>query len=319
MMNLSSIWNSSIFVSFLQSTIYVDMRLSSLLLAFFGFSTICLLGYMTYTKSFGSTLFYLLFICVVGLVAAYMMSPQLDWWWFKRTPPPMHRGVEKQMRVMVPFYDKLDSVEKKRFRDRVMLTMEAKEFIPVVFETLPEDVKTIIAAQIVMMTFGMEKYLLHPYERVVVYPHAFPSPNYKFLHSSEINHEDGCVIFDAERMMLGVGNPSRYYNLILHEYAHAFLKIYPEYDFPIFNKESYPKLKEIRGLDFEFICKYVGMKEVDVRQVVVEHFFVTPKRFKHFLPEVYEQMTRIFNIDPTLGERPVLEILKIGENPLLGQ
>ncbi len=295
------------------------MRISSLLLAVFGFASICLLGYMTYNSRYNTLLLFLSFFCIFGLVAVYMLSPQIDWWWYKKNPPPMHRGLEKQMRFLIPFYRDLDPLEQRRFRDRVMMTMEGKEYIPIVFENLPEDIKCIIASHIVMMTFGIEKYLLFPYERVVVYPHAFPTPNHKVLHSSETNHEDGCMIFDAERMMMGVANPVKYYNLILHEYASAFLRNHPDIEFPEIRMEHLPILKEIRGLDINFIKVYVGLNDINVHQAVIEHFFVTPKRFKHFLPVIFEQLTKIFNLDPTLGPRPILNIRKIGENPLIGQ
>ena len=51
-------------------------------------------------------------------------------------------------------------------------------------ESLPEDLKAIIAHNLIQLTFGMEDYLLDPYERVVVYNHAFPTPKKQFLHTT---------------------------------------------------------------------------------------------------------------------------------------
>ncbi len=294
------------------------MRLSSMMLGVLGLFTLILVGYMTYFGAYGRVYFYFLLFGMFALVFTYMTSPQIDWWWFQRNPPPMPVGQERQLGFQIPFYRNLGPVEKKRFRDRVMMAIEGKEFIPISFETIPEDVKNIIAGHLVMMTFGIEKYLLHPYERVVLYRHAFPSPNYKVLHSSEINHDDGCVIFDLERLMMGVAQPKKYYNLILHEYAHAYLKNHPESDIPDFTS-LLEELKRIRGFGFDFVKKYVGLEDVDLRQAAIEHFFMSPLRFREYLPEEYKKMTEIFNLDPMGGEKPVLYINKIGVNPLAGE
>ncbi len=263
---------------------------------------------------------YIMGASFIALSILYLSQYRLDWWWYvNRKPPQMPVGLEKQLQVMVPFYKGLDPIEKKRFRDRTMLWSLGREFIPISMETVQEDIQNLISAHVVMMTFGIEKYLLNPFERVVVYPHAFPSPNYKVLHSSEINMEDGVTIFDLERLLMGAANPVKFYNLILHEYARAFMEVHKDIDFPEFPEEKWETLATMRGFDKKFIETFVGLDNVDPKQMAIEHFFVTPKRFHHFFPEEYQRFTEIFNMDLLKKDKPVIQIRKIGINPIIGE
>lgn len=263
---------------------------------------------------------YLVTFAILGItfIVINILQAEIDWYWWLRHPPEMPAPLENQLVVMLPFYKHLDSVEKKRFRDRVMLWIRAKEHLLQGLKVFPEDVKNLIAAYGVMMTFGTEKYLLQPYERLVLYPHPFPSPNFQFLHNSEINDEDGVVIFNAHPLMNGINNPRQHYNLILHEYSHAFIMNYPEHDFPSF-AEKKQRLEEIRGINLETIEKTIGLPDIDIRQVAVEHFFITPVRFNEILPDEYQRLCEIFNMNPLKAVRPVLQIKKIGLNPLAGE
>ena len=100
-------------------------------------------------------------------------------------------------------------------------------------EHVPEDVKGITAANIVMLTFGQKDYRLSNFEKSVTYPHPFPSPQFpKHLHSCEIFEEDGVILFSLEKMIPGATRQTQFYNIALHEYAKIFMLSYPDYNYP---------------------------------------------------------------------------------------
>ena len=295
------------------------MNLSSILMSVIGCLFLTLGLYVFFLADIKEYVYLVSFaILGVAFIVINIMQAEIDWRWWLRHPPEMPAPLENQLATMVPFYKRLDVVERKRFRDRCMLWVRAKEHLLQGLTVFPEDVKNLIAAYGVMMTFGTEKYLLQPYERLVLYPHPFPSPDFQFLHNSEINDEDGVAIFNAQPLMNGINNFRQHYNLVLHEYSHAFMTNYPAYSFPSFT-EKIPQLAEIRGITLETIEKTVGIPNVDIRRVAIEHFFISPTRFNEILPKEYQRLCDIFNMNPLNVARPVLQIEKIGINPLAGE
>lgn len=295
------------------------MKPSSVILSVLLCLAIALGGFIYLDKDTDKIYIYIFGVFILSLAVVYIMQAEIDWKWSLRNPPEMPAALERQLAVMMPFYRNLDAVEKKRFRDRIMLWILGKEHLLQGLETFPEDMKNLIAAYGVMMTFGIEKYLLQPYERIVLYPHPFPTPNFQVLHNSEINHEDGVTIFNAAPIMASFNKPLEYYNLVLHEYASAFIQLYPDLSYPEFPENKLAQLESVRGMKLEAIKKMIGLSDVDIRQIAVEHFFMNPQRFQAALPKEYEQFTQIFNINPINKGRPVLDIQKIGNNPLAGE
>jgi Mlc titration factor MtfA (ptsG expression regulator) len=295
------------------------MKLSSILTSIIGCIALTLGVYVFLIADVKRYEYLVVFgILAVVFVTIIILQAEIDWYWWMRHPPEMPAPLEHQLATMIPFYRRLDSIEKKRFRDRCMLWVNGKEFLLQGLKSFPEDVKNLIAAYAVILTFGTEKYLLQPYERLVLYPHPFPSPDFQFLHNSEINDEDGVVIFNAQPLMNGINNFRQHYNLILHEYSHAFIMNYPEHSFPSFT-ENIPQLAEIRGITLATIEKTVGIPDIDIRRVAIEHFFISPVRFHEILPDKYQRLCEIFNMNPLNAVRPVLQIEKIGNNPLAGE
>lgn len=283
-----------------------------------------ILGYYLFIEAVikNTTYMYVFGFLVFGFIIVYILQAEIDWWWWQRKPPLMPEPLERQMGMLIPFYRHLNSVERKRFRDRVVLWVRAKDFSVKVLEEFPEEAKYMLAAYGVMLTFGIEKYLLQPYERVVLYPHPFPSPEHDYLHHSESHAEDGekgVMIYNAAHLIPGINNPAQYYNLALHEYAGIFMTLYPSFDYPTFPESKWKDLERIRGASMAYVQEVVGIKNIDTRQVAIEHFFIQSARFKSILPKEYEQLCHVFNLDPLLVQMPVKDIQKIGFNPLKGE
>lgn len=240
---------------------------------------------------------------VVGLAIVYVLSPQIDWWWFKRRPPELAPGLRHLINTRFPFYQNLSAEDKIRFRNRMALYMQANDFKPQGMESTPEDLKGVIAASVVQLTFGLDDFLLNKFEHIVIYPHPFPSPQYPAKwHVSEIFEEDGVILFCAEHLMTSFLQPERFFNIGLYEYARVFQRCYPEISFPVLDENTWEPLQAVSGYSKDYIEKWIGLPEPEVLAVAIAHFFVFPKKFKALLPEIYGDLAVIFKQQHALRE-----------------
>lgn len=197
---------------------------------------------------------------VILLAMVYILSPQIDFWWSKRYPPdldpPLRRLLERS-----PFYSRLAPENRKKFRDRVALFMQAKDFKGQNLESIPEDIKAVVAAAGVQVTFDREEYLLPAYETIIFYPHPFPSPQFpQHWHISEIFDEDGVILLSAEHVLRGFLEPKRYFNVALYEMARAASRNYPDFKLPDI---GWSEIEIKTGIKKADLIKYHGLPELE--------------------------------------------------------
>jgi hypothetical protein len=166
--------------------------------------------------------------------------------------------------------------------------MEAHEYMAQGMEEVPPDVKGIVAASAVQLTFGHEDYLLHPFEHVVIYPHPFPSPQHpEEWHVCEHFEEDGVIMFSAEQLVPGFLEPHRFLNIGLYEFARVFMRQHPAVRFPLITAEHWPELEAISNFPKDKTIQYIGLREIDLTALAVVYFFDFEGKFKAKLPDEY--------------------------------
>lgn len=237
-------------------------------------------------------------VFVVLLAAVYILSPQIDWWWYQKHPPKLPGPLVRMLMAKLPFFQKLTAEDKTKFCTRMAMYMEANEFQPQGPDSLPEDVKAVIAASVVQLTFGMEDYLFSKFEHIIVYPHPFPSPQYERWHACEHHAQDGAILFSAEQLMAGFSLPHKFFHIGLYEYTKVLKVCHPALQFPEWGEDVWDKFLAISQFPKEAVEKWVGLPGLDVTAVGVSHFFVFPEKFKAVLPEEYEALAEV------LGARP---------------
>jgi hypothetical protein len=236
---------------------------------------------------------------VVAMAIIYTLSPQVDWWWYQRKPPELPTPLRHLINTAFPFYQKLSADEKTRFRQRMALYMHANEFMPQGMDNVPVDVKGVVAASVVQLTFGLDDYLLNKFEHIVIYPHPFPSPQFpEKWHTSEIYEEDGVILFSAEQLMASFLQPVRFFNSGLYEYARVFRRCYPAVVFPSFGENDWEALQQVSGFSKNVVEKWIGLPDPDAVAVAVVYFFVFPEKFRAVLPEAYQTLAGIFRQGP---------------------
>ena len=248
-------------------------------------------------------------LVVIGFII-HLFAPQIDWWWMKRNPPKLHEGLRKLLQERHVFYRNLSLEEKERFRKRMALYMNAKEFRPMGGpETIPHDVIGFITAAAIQVTFGQSDFLMDKFEHFIIYPGAFPSPQYPTdLHNSENYIEDGVIMFSVKSIMDSTAYSPRAYHIGLHEYANVFEQVFAEQSFPPLEESIWETLASISSMDRDFVHDSVGIPEISPRPVSVHHFFVFPKKFQAALPELFEAYVQIFNLNPLEQYSPVVDM-----------
>lgn len=233
---------------------------------------------------------------LILLAAIWVLSPQINWWWYKRNPPDVAAPI-RQFLFQYPFYQRLPEGEKKRFRNRMALFMMGNDFIPQIMKEVPEDIKAMVAANAVTVTFGQNDFLFPKFENVIINPKPLPTLQYpEKYHASEIYEPDGVVLFSAEQLVRGFLESTRYFNIGLYEYAKVFRISYPQFTYPRFDESIWEMLERISGFSKEWIEQWINLSDIDPTAVSIAHFFTFPEQFLKELPEVYEIYRSIFKM-----------------------
>jgi len=240
---------------------------------------------------------YMIPFLIVG-AAIYIMSPQINWWWYSKNLPKLSEGLTKMLKRFCLFYQNLSAADKRKFEGRVGLFRMGTNWTPIGWpdDELPPDVELVLAAQAVTLTFHRDTFLFPAFEKVIIYPKTFPSPEHPYPHSSELYVEDGCLIFAAEHLMRAYFNPGQLYQVGLHEYAKAFVLAYPAEAWPALNGENvWQDLETASGMSREHAENVVGLSGLDALPVAIHHYFMFPMAFKKAFPEASSQLDQIFS------------------------
>ncbi len=251
--------------------------------------------YLTWTKNIDLAPWIIPFVLAATVI--YLFAPQINWWWYNRNPPELTPGLTGMLERFCGFYRRLDKAGKKRFRERVVLFRMGTDWTPEAWpeEVLPPDVELAIAAQAVTLNFHQQNFLVEKFEKVIVYPMPFPTPEYTFAHASELFEPDGCLLFSAEQVIQAFLQPAQWYNVALHEYAKAFVLTHPAEPYPDWSADdTWDQLAAVSGMSREHVEAVIGLAGVEPLPVAIHHFFIFPERFREVFPEAADIFDRIF-------------------------
>ncbi len=241
---------------------------------------------------------WLLIIPTVLLTALYVFHGQINYWYLKRNPPPLDKPIVEWLTKYSRYYNSLGGDRKKLYEERLALYLEAREFTSIGVEKrgVPDDIKGIIGSIPVMMTMNDEDFLLGDYDRVFLYKHPFPSPEMKFLHTVETDHEDGVLIFSMEHLIPPLVNARQMYNIGCHGYAVAYLQQYPTKSILDVTESHIPNLEKISGFSMERVEEILGYKLTDLRPMAINYYFTFPVDMKSVTPDLYQKLDAIFGL-----------------------
>lgn len=231
------------------------------------------------------------FLLIAALI--WVLAPQINWWWYSKRPPELGEGVEKALQRFCGFYQRLDSAGQKTFRDRLALTRMSTEWLTknMPDENVPPDIQTAIATQSVIITWRQPEFLFHHYEKVIVSPDAFLSPEFPYRHHSETYAPENCILLSAKSVMESFAQPNQQFNVALYEYAKIFLSKYPLVPAP--PAVEWEALERISGWSRQVVEMSIGIAGIDALPVALCLYHLFPEAFRRELVDMAEVFDKV--------------------------
>ena len=168
------------------------------------------------------------------------------------------------------------------------------------------EVKLLIAASAVQLTFGLQRFILPRFRTFLIFSDIYYNQLTGQYHKGEVNAK-GVTTISWKHFVEGYANPSDKINVGLHEMAHAFLlnTMYTDLHDPKLDEFlvkvihlSKAEIEKIKTDDNHFFRSYAKENVHEFFAIAVEHFFEAPRQFRDELPELYSYLARLLNQDP---------------------
>ena len=217
-------------------------------------------------------------------------------------------------------YKILSPIHKEKLHLLILIFIENKEFIGVKI-TINDDIKVIIAFYACLMRLGFELGEKDDVSTIIIYPKHFIINE---THSSGgITHNEtsvlegqsanGTVVISWQDIKYDIAQQQKD-NVIIHEFAH-------ELDFedgfadgtPMLEGSNYRRWSEVFSKAFDtlrdkrdkgksskrvaLLGTYALKNEAEFFAVCSERFFETPKAFKAYFPDIYQELKLFYRLD----------------------
>ena len=153
--------------------------------------------------------------------------------------------------------------------------------------TLTNEMKLMVSATAVKITFGLKEYLLASFDSIIIYPEEFYSRNSNAISKGETNAR-GVIVFSWKDFKFGYKYPDDSLNLGYHEFAHAifidhfknniddrFSKNYVKWLLHLKYRQTISQIAQKH-----IFRKYVSVNKHEFFAVAVENFFERPEHFR---------------------------------------
>lgn len=221
---------------------------------------------------------------------------------------PLSKEHKKILADLFLYYQRLDPKKKVQFEKRVNRFIRLKHFIPRDFAEVSDEMKVLISASAVQLTFGLHEIYLTHFNRILIYPDTYFSFINRQYHKGEVNPRQGVIVLSWKAFQEGYEQSATAMNLGLHEMAHAlhledkivngnanFLdeKLLAEY-----HNLSQDVIKKIQNGQEQFFRKYAASNDEEFFAVSIECFFEKPADFLENHPKLYHTLASLLKQDP---------------------
>jgi Mlc titration factor MtfA (ptsG expression regulator) len=204
------------------------------------------------------------------------------------------------------FYNKLKEKDRKVFKHRLATFIKTKNYVGRDGLEVTDEMRVLIGATAILLTFGFRKYLIDIIETIIVYPKVYYSNINEAYHKGETNPKMKTIVFSWEDFKQGYHIGDDNLNLGIHEFGHAIhLNAFSNDDVSslIFNQgfrnltDYLQNHKVIRDelIDSKYFRAYAYTNHFEFFAVVLENFIETPIEFKSQFPRLYRYMKEMLN------------------------
>lgn len=210
-----------------------------------------------------------------------------------------------------PYYNNLSQKDKAKFEDKLGNIILSKSFIPRNFDQVTDEMKVLISATAVQLTFGLDRVYLSHFNKILIYPNDYYSSITKKFHKGEVNPAFGMIVLSWNSFVMGYLNtPRDGINLGIHEMAHALRleNIIRNSEYQFFNEGLLEQLDEF-GLkvcerpdhdQVKFFRPYACVNTHEFFAVAIENFFERPNQLYGESPGLYNVLCALLNQNPAI-------------------
>ncbi|HPW97207.1 MAG TPA: zinc-dependent peptidase [Flavobacterium sp.] len=203
------------------------------------------------------------------------------------------------------FYNKLSEKHKKYFHHRIAVFQKNYQFIARGDFQMNKEAQILISATYVMLTFGMRKFIVDVFDKIIIYPEEYFSTQTEDYHKGEFNPRMKAVAFSWKHFEAGCQISNDNLNLGIHEFSHVIhhhslrnndgssLSFKKHFE-TIIKEVNHPPNRQ-RLVDSNYFRIYAYTNQFEFLSVIIEHYFETPQQFKNEFPELYANVSKMLN------------------------
>lgn len=250
-----------------------------------------------------------------GSWVVYMLFRVFETWYANKTDRLIYRDVwvfrtlsRKQKEILQTnneFYKNLSPKEQRRFEYRIKVFLGETKFVGREGLVVTEEMKVLIAATAMMITFGRKNYAYELVDYVLLYPDVFYSAANDAYHKGEFNPMQKTIVFSWKDFEYGYRITDDNLNVGIHEFVHALqIGAKRSYDIDalrlervfqrilrrLTNQEVKDKLDEVK-----YFRAYAFTNQYEFMAVMTEYFFESPLNFKEYFPELFYHTETLLN------------------------
>ncbi|MEE9372376.1 MAG: zinc-dependent peptidase [Saprospiraceae bacterium] len=233
---------------------------------------------------------------IMMLTFLYTFRPQIDYWWIQRKKIGLDKPLVNWLEENSEFYKKLSVEEKLIFEQRAGLFLDSKDFSLKAVEDhkIPEQYKLLSAHEALRITWHHEDFLFKNYDRIILYPHAFPTPDHKYLHPYEVHQTDGIILISKPHLINGFINTLQFFNIGLYVWITAHMKDTKHGGYPMINATEISALDPILPYSTDKIRELVGERLLITQAIYAYSFFENRVQFDINFPKYSIAFKKIF-------------------------
>ena len=225
------------------------------------------------------------------------------------------------LRNNVSHYPNLPDELKNRLHGLINIFLNEKEFIGCAGLKVTDEMRLTIAGNACLLLLNLNRDHYPGFASILVYPETYVAKEVSYDGTLIHKHDSvrageswhrGPVILSWSDIEKGVMNRDDGHNVVLHEFAHKLDEENTIMDgLPILKDSSqYKEWKDILGNEYESLARRVKQGKNSVLDeyattsppeffaVATESFFEKSAAMKKKLPELYEQLSKYYGLDP---------------------
>ena len=220
----------------------------------------------------------------------------------------------------IPLYTRVPSKLKTYLNGCIQLFLHEKEFVGRGIE-INDQIRLTVAGNACMLLLHQQQRRFPGFKTIIIYPSSYIAPQVTHdgaVEAIENSHRTGeswlrgPIVLSWSDSIHGSLNTNDGHNVILHEFAHKLDEQSGDMNgLPVLRKDAhYSEWAKVLNDEFTDLQQRAERRKNSVLDVygtvsapeffavATESFFEKSKQMKNKLPDLYEQLSRYYNIDP---------------------